>query len=249
MSQALTHTLTPDAKAALDAGDVDALMALSRARYGGITMELDSSEDSGDQDDQDDSNADDQDDQDQDDDGDDKDPRVQRANRQAANYRTQLRETEQRAEQAETAAQQATQVVEALRNALDPNGDSNGEGDPAEQVQQLTGQVEQLTSTNTQLEAALLVHNIAADGEVDANPTALLDSRSFADALAKLDAGAEDYRTQVQEAMQDAVSKNAAYRAGQGSSRGGSELDKDNREQQTKRPKGLGAAIGSHYGS
>lgn len=252
-----TRTLSPEAQAALDAGDVDALLTFHRQTFGGHVMELggdggdtggDNGQDGGDQGDSGDQGTGDgdQDNGDQDDDSD--DARVQRANRQAANYRTQLRETQQQLQQVQQAQEQTTGVLNALRSALglDSGDSTDGEQDPAAQVSQLTEQVQNLTTTNQQLQASLLVHELAS--EASANPVALLDSRRFAEQLADMDASAEDYRAQVLEAMKDAVSKNTAYRSGQGSSRGGSELNGDQREQTKRRPAGLAAAIGGHYG-
>lgn len=67
-------TLTPEARAALDAGDIDALLALHRDRFGGYRMELDEDDDGDDEDREDHDQPDDTDesdegDEDSDDDG------------------------------------------------------------------------------------------------------------------------------------------------------------------------------------
>lgn len=141
--------------------------------------------------------------------GETEDARITRANRQAAQYRTELRTAQEAlAEQGKTLA--------ALAAVFNPGATPGDQPDPAA----LTGQVEQLTTRAAQLEAELLVHNLA--GTNGANPTALLDSRTFTTALHGLDATAADYHDQVAAAIKDAVSKNATLAtAGQGPSRGG----------------------------
>jgi len=160
-----------------------------------------------------------------------------RANRQAARYRTQLRE-------AEKARDANAATLDRLRKAI-TGDDGDGEADAGE----LASQVEQLTTRTSQLESQLLVHELAAQPELNANPVALLDSNSFTRELHGLDPADDDYRDQVAEAIKNAVAKNRNYRAGQGSSRGGGELDRERREQRAKRPTSLAAAIGKHYGS
>lgn len=172
------------------------------------------------------------------------DARLQRANRQASRYRTELRESQTQLSELQAQHEQTTAVLNALRQALVPDA-GDGDGDPAVQVTELTGRIESLTTENASLRAELLVHSIA--GEHGGNPVALLDSREFVAALQGLDPEGEDYRTEVAEAIKAAVSKNAAYRAGQGSSSGGSELDGE-REKQQRRSKGLGGAIAAALG-
>lgn len=220
MSQALTHTLTPETKAALDAGDVDALLALHRATFGGYRMEADPADPA-------DPKDDDEDPKDPDDDEDPKDPdtgddsRVKRANRQAAQYRTELRAAQAELQEVKDAQQQTQGVLEALRKAITGDNGDDAETDPAEQVTQLTTELETLRTDNADLRAQLVVHDIA--GDHNANPRALLDSRSFLAALGKLDASSDDYQDQVAEAIKSAVEKNTSLRAGQGSRRGGAE--------------------------
>ena len=150
----------------------------------------------------------------------DPDPRVQRANRQAAQYRTQLRETQQQLQQLTQAQTENAGVLDALRKAL--TGDTGeGETDPAEVARQATEQVTGLQTENASLRAQLLVHELS--GDLNGNANALLDSRSFLNSLDALDAASEDYRDQVAEAIKTAVSKNTTLRAGQVQRRGGSE--------------------------
>lgn len=122
------------------------------------------------------------------------DPRVKRANQQAAAERVKRRELE-----VELAG--VKDIVTKIGAVFNP--EAGPTADPAA----LTGQVEQLTTEAAQLKAELLVHTIA--GENGGNPVALLDSRSFADTLHGLDPAADDYRTQVADAIKAAVTKNA----------------------------------------
>lgn len=159
-------------------------------------------------------------------DGDSTDPRVQRANRQAAQYRTQLRETQQQLQQVTEAQQEQQSVLQRLAQALTgDSGEGDQDADPAEQVTALTGEVETLRNDNQRLQAELLVHTLASDPSkgLNANPVALLDSRSFTNQLGALDASADDYQDQVAEAIRSAVESNSSLRAGQGSRRGGAE--------------------------
>lgn len=220
-------------------------MARNRARFGGWSMEADVGDggDSGsDGSDAGDSGADDT---DAPEDGDDQsdDARVERANRQAQRYRTELRETQATVRTLQEQVEQSGAVLTALRAAF---GDKADEVEPAEQVTALTGQVESLTNDNAALSAALVVHDLASD--LNARASALLDSKAFTTALAGLDPADKDYRTQVADAIKDAVSKNPAYRSGAG--KGGSELNPDDREQNKRtRAKGLSAALSGHYKS
>ena len=67
--------------------------------------------------------------------------------------------------------------------------------------------MESLRTELTSARAELAVHTLAADN--GANPNALLDSRSFLNALQALDASADDYRDRVAIAIKDAVQSNA----------------------------------------
>jgi len=145
-----------------------------------------------------------------DDPADESDPRVKRANAQAAKYRTDLRTAQtELAEQGKTLA--------ALAAVFNPG---STETDPVAQLEQITTEATGLRDENAQLRSELLVFQLA--GDHNANPTALLDSRAFANTLHGLDPAAEDYRTQVADAIKAAVAGNATLQtAGQGPSRGG----------------------------
>jgi hypothetical protein len=243
------YTPSPDVLAALEAGDIDALLAAQRARFAGFKMEAGG--DAGDGGDGDASGGDAGDgdgtgegsdgigDGDDGDGSEDKD--IAKARRQAANYRTQLRAAEKAAADAQ-AAQQAT--LDGIAKALGLKSDEGA--DPAAQLTEATTQVASLTDQVATLTAHLLVHELAADA--GANPVALLDSQRFTTALKGLDPESDTYRADVAKAIKDAADKNAAYRTGQGSSQGGGELHPDQRERRAgQRPTGLGAAIGAAY--
>lgn len=144
------------------------------------------------------------------------DPRVTRANQEAAASRVRARELQQQLDQA-TASQQTMLDNIAVALGLKPEAGA----DPAAQVNTLTGQVSELTTRNSQLEAELLVHTLAPEHQ--ANAVALLDSRSFANKLHGLDPAADDYRTQVAAAIKDAVSTTPTLRSGQAPSAGGTD--------------------------
>lgn len=239
MSQA--HTTTLNAEHAAWLADT---MARNRARFGGWFMEEgtgDAGSDAGAAD----ADAGDQSAETGDQDtGDGDESKVQRANREAQRYRTELRETQQTVQTLQQQVEQSGAVLSALRAAFGLDGDG-GEADPAEQVTELTTQVESLRSDNAALNAALIVHDLA--GEHNAKATALLDSKAFTNKLAGLDPEADDYREQVASAIKDAVAANTAFRAGLGSGRGGSELNGDQREQTKQKPKGLAAAVSAAY--
>jgi len=146
------------------------------------------------------------------------DPRVKRANSEAAKYRTERNALQQQLDAATQAQQDMlAQVAKALGVAPE-----TGETDPAAQVATLTTQVGTLTDENASLRRELLVHTLAPDN--GANPVALLDSRAFTDALAKIDPSADNYRDAVAEAIGKAVETTPSFRAaGQVPSAGGAE--------------------------
>jgi hypothetical protein len=232
------YTPSPDALAALEAGDIDALLAASRARFAGWRMDGsdagdgDAGDDGADGGDDTGSDGDDTDKDGKDGDKpDDKDPRVTRANKDAAKYRTQLRGVEKELADTKT-------LLERVQKAFGGKDDD----DPTEVATKAAEKAATLEAEKAALQAELLVTRLAPKHNADAE--ALLDSRSFTDTLAGLDQADDDYSDQVAQAIKDAVSKNAAYRAGQGSSRGGSELNGEQRETRAgKRPTSLGGAI------
>lgn len=240
--QNTTYALNDEARTALAAGDITALLALKRDQFGGFFMEGEGGDPApADPAPADPAPADPADPADPaEDPADDSDPRVKRANAQAAAARVAKNE----AQTALKAAQDAQQAqLDAIAKALGLKSD-----DDTPDAGKLTAQVTDLTGENNNLRAALLVHELA--GAHNANPVALLDSNKFSAVLQKLDASADDYRDKVTEAVKAAVTENAAYRADQGSGQGGSELNPEARERAKRaRPTSLGAAIGGAYKS
>jgi len=101
---------------------------------------------------------------------------------------------------------------------------------------------EQLRAATTQL--AVYQHA----GKHGANPTALTDSMSFMDKVAKLDPAAADYTTKLGDAIKKAVTDHPHYASGQapgGSPRGGS--DGTGRPGAPNRPRGINGAVSAHY--
>lgn len=216
-----TYTPSADVAAALEAGDVEALLAAQAARFGGYRMEADpaageTGAEGGENTPPADPPAGNTDEGDEGE----KDPRVTRANREAAKYRTDLRaEQEARAALEQKLAEQG-ETLTKLAAVFNPEAAGDGKADPAEQLATITSEAEALRTKVQHLEGALLVHELA--GEHGGNPVALLDSRRFTEALQSIDSGAEDYRDQVAEAIRSAVSSNASLAAaGQVPSRGG----------------------------
>ena len=146
------------------------------------------------------------------------DPRVKRANAEAAKYRTSLRAQEQATADLQAKFDEQGQTLAKLAAVFNPDA---GNADPAEQVQTITAEADKLRSRVGELEAELLVHNLA--GTEGVNASRLLDSRTFTNALHGLDPAADNYRDQVADAIKEAVSKDASLStgAGQGPSRGG----------------------------
>lgn len=215
------RTLSSDAINALQSGDITALIAHHRRTFGGYVMEDAPAGDPASTDPADTDPAGDPNEDPAEDPNEDEDARVKRANRQAAQYRTQLRETQQQLQQLTEAQTANAGVLEALRAALNPGTDAGDGDDPAEVARQATERVSGLETENSTLRAQLLVHELA--GDHNANPTALLDSRRFMDTLTGLDPAGDNYRDEVATAIKSAVDKNTTLRAGQGSRRGGAE--------------------------
>lgn len=128
------------------------------------------------------------------------DARVKRANSEAAKYRTERNALQQQLEE-------QGKTLAALAAVFNPGS----EADPAEQLSNITTEAETLRGRTAQLEAELLVHNLA--GTNGANPSALLDSRAFVTKLHGLDPAAADYAEQVTAAIKDALAKNTSLAA------------------------------------
>lgn len=84
-------------------------------------------------------------------------------------------------------------------------------------------------------------------GKHQADPDALLDSRSFLTAVAELDPSAADFAAKVETAVKDAVKTNPKLKAQAAVSRSGGDGPPGGSGNAKQRPAGLGAAITAHY--
>lgn len=142
-------------------------------------------------------------------DSDTEDKRVQKANREAQRYRTELRDLQAKVKGTDD-------LLSRLTKAL--TGDDGGKNTAT--PEQLAAQAEKASKDLAAAQRELAVFK-AAHG-AGANPAALLDSRSFVDSLADVDATDTDAITK---AIKDAVKRNPSYRSTQGSASGGGEID------------------------
>jgi len=106
----------------------------------------------------------------------------------------------------EARAQIAADIAKAL--GVVPGDPEDEAVDPATQVQALTAQVEEETRTAREAVRDLAIYKAA--GKVGANPTALLDSRSFLNTLTDLD---PTDTTTVEQAVTDAITANPHFKA------------------------------------
>lgn len=117
-----------------------------------------------------------------------------KANSQAASQRTQLTQVQQQ--------QQA--MLDAVKSAL-------GLGDKTPTPEELTKALSEERGRSRQAMVDLAVYQNA--GKHAADPTALLDSRSFAQAVASIDQNAPDFATQLDAAIKVAVEHNPKLKA------------------------------------
>ena len=85
-----------------------------------------------------------------------------------------------------------------------------------------------------------------AAGKHEANPAALLDSRSFLESVKGLDPAADDFSTKLDAAIKAAVEGNQQLRTGQAPRRGGGEFAGG--PGTTGRPTSLGSAVAAQLG-
>lgn len=136
------------------------------------------------------------------------------------------------------ANKQAQDQLAAIVKALNPEADDTSKPDPQALAQQLTAaqQAQQAAATE------LAVYRAAA--QAGADPQALTDSRSFMDAVNKLDPTADDYTSQVQAAIKDALAKRPTLAAPQRAARSSGE----HKQTPTQgAPTSLADAISRHY--
>lgn len=114
------------------------------------------------------------------------------ARREAANYRTQSKEAQQ-------------QQADAMRQLAKAFGIEVADDQPPD-PKQLQSQIEQSQSSERQARVELAAYRKAAAH--DADPDALLDSRTFLDKVAKLDPSADDFDGQLDAAVKASVEAN-----------------------------------------
>lgn len=157
---------------------------------------------------------------------------LKKARDDAAGYRTKLRDVEAK-------QQQTDDVLGGIAKALGLTADDTPDPD------QLQAQLQQRDNDLKTKTIELAVYRQAAQAE--ASPDALLDSRSFIDKAATLDPTADDFATQLDAAIEQAVEANPTLKARQAQASGSS--DAPSKPPADKpRPEGLRGALAAHIG-
>lgn len=145
-----------------------------------------------------------------------------------------------------TAAEQQQQdMVRALAKAAGvklPDDEDNGP-DPAALTQQLTA----AQQAQRQTAVELAVYRTA--GKHSGDPDALLDSRSFLNAVADLDPAAPDFGSQVDAAVKNAVDSNPKLKSGRVPGASGVDHTGGSGESTVRTPRSLTDAVTGHYGT
>jgi len=160
----------------------------------------------------------------------------------------QLAEAEQRATEHEERAGQLQTALDAVQQALNPDGGA-GEQDPAQLAAAVADRDKQLDQVAAELRTAkveLAAHKTAA--EHGARADRLLNSRSFLDSVNGLDPDAPKFEQQLGAAITAAIEADPdLYRtAGPGPAKGGAEFNGPPAAEQ--RPKSLQDAIAARLG-
>lgn len=129
---------------------------------------------------------------------------VRDARAEAANNRVKAKDGVQQAAQAAR-----DEVVQSIGKALGLIKDETDNPDPAELTKQIESEREAANSARVELATYRAASKHGAD------PDALLDSRAFTSAVNKLDPTAEDFASQVDEAIKTAVENNSKLRVAQ----------------------------------
>lgn len=248
LSDDAINTLSAEARAALDGGDISALLALHRETFGGFRMEDDGGDDGGDSGDGDEGDEGDNDDGDGDgdeDEDDDADPEqrkamLKQARQDAAKRRTQAREARQQASAEKARADKAEQELARLRKAAGAGDDNADDNDNDDQTNADRERADKAEAKARDLAVQVQVSKLA--GKHKADVSALLDSRAFLASVEGLDPEDADFADEVADAIKAAVKKNPALRKGQGSARGGAEFNGGSGER-GKRPKSIAEAV------
>ncbi|MFI0906770.1 hypothetical protein ACH4TE_25090 [Streptomyces sioyaensis] len=162
--------------------------------------------------------------------------------------RSQLTETEQRATEQSERAEQLQAALDAVHQALNPDGGEGGQ-DPAQLAAAVAERDQQLAQVAAELRTArveLAAHRAA--GEHGARADRLLNSRAFLDSVAGLDPKAAKFEQQLGDAIRAAVEADPdLYRAAPaGPAKGGAEFNGP--PSADKRPKTLHDAVAAHLG-
>ncbi|MFE1773753.1 hypothetical protein [Streptomyces sp. NPDC059008] len=160
----------------------------------------------------------------------------------------QLAEAEQRATEQADRAEQLQAALDAVHQALNPDGGEGGQ-DPAQLAAAVAERDQQLAQVAADLRTAqveLAAHRAA--GEHGARADRLLNSRAFADSVAGLDPSAPKFGEQLAAAITAAVEADPElYRAAPtGPAKGGAEFNGPPSAE--KRPKSLHDAVAAHLG-
>ncbi|WP_432001773.1 hypothetical protein [Streptomyces sioyaensis] len=155
----------------------------------------------------------------------------------------QLAEAEQRATAQSAKAEQLQAALDAVHQALNPDGGEGGQ-DPAGLAAQVADRDKQLADVGAQLRTAQVeLAAYKAAGKEGARPDRLLNSRAFLDSVAGLDPASPKFEQQLGAAITAAVEADPdLYRATPaGPSRGGAEFNGPPSADQ--RPKSLHDAV------
>jgi len=166
----------------------------------------------------------------------------------AAADERQLAEAEQRATEQSERAEQLQAALDAVHQALNPDGGEGGQ-DPAQLAAAVAERDQQLAQVAAELRTAqveLAAHRAA--GEHGARADRLLNSRSFLDSVAGLDPAGAKFEQQLGDAIRAAVEADPdLYRAASvGPAKGGAEFNGP--PSADKRPKTLHDAVAAHLG-
>ncbi|MFG3118693.1 hypothetical protein ACGF4C_30520 [Streptomyces sp. NPDC048197] len=167
----------------------------------------------------------------------------------AAADEQQLAEAKQRATEQSERAEQLQTALDAVHQALNPDGNGEGGQDPAQLAAAVAERDQQLAQVAAELRTAqveLAAHRAA--GEHGARADRLLNSRAFADSVAGLDPSAPKFGEQLAEQIRTAVEADPdLYRAAPaGPAKGGAEFNGP--PAADKRPKTLHDAVAAHLG-
>lgn len=160
----------------------------------------------------------------------------------------QLHEAQQRATEQSEKAEQLQAALDAVHQALNPDG-GDGRQDPAQLAAQVADRDKLLADVGAQLRTAQVeLAAYKAAGNEGARPDRLLNSRAFLDSVAGLDPASPKFEQQLGAAITAAVEADPdLYRATPaGPSRGGAEFNGPPSADQ--RPKSLHDAVAAQLG-